>query len=72
MKVRVDSTVDELTESGRPLDTAHRVQVVTSDGTKFDISEDRNTGALRVSTYLGTMVVAPRAANVVHLFEQRT
>ncbi len=71
MKVRVDITVDQLTEIDRPLDMAHRIQVITSDGTKFDISEDQNTGALRVSTYLGTMVVAPRASNVIHLFERR-
>jgi hypothetical protein len=70
MKVRVDNTVDELTESNRQLDPAERIRVVTSDGTEFDVSEDQNTGALRVSTYRGAIVVAPRAANVVHLFEQ--
>lgn len=72
MKVRVDNTVDELTESNRQFDPAHRVRIMTSDGTEFDVSEDQHTGALRVSTYRGTMVVLPRAANVVHLFEQRT
>ena len=72
MKVRVDSTVEELTESNRQLDPACRIRVVTSDGTDYDISEDQNTGALRVSTYRGVIIVQPRAANVVHLFEQRT
>lgn len=72
MKVRVDTTVEHLTESNRQLEPAIRVHVMTSDGTVFDVSEDMNNGALRVSTYHGTMVVAPRAANVIHLFEQRT
>ncbi len=72
MKVRVDNTIDHLTENNRQFDTAYRVRVMTSDGTEFDISEDEHTGALSVSTYRGTIVLAPRAANAIYLSEQRT
>ncbi len=72
MKARVDTTAEHLTDSNRQLEPAIRVHIMTSDGTMFDVSEDANTGGLRVSTYRGAMVVAPRAANVIHLFEQRT
>ena len=71
MIVRVDNTVAQMTEIREP-DTAYRIQVTTSDGTKFDISEDKQTGALTVRTVYGMIIVSPQAANTIHLFEQRT
>ena len=72
MKVRVDKTIDQMVERNRQFDTAYRIQVTTSDGTEFDISEDKHTGALTVRTYHGMILVSPQAANAIHLFEQRT
>ena len=70
MKVRVDNTIDQMVESNRQFDTAYRIQVMTSDGTEFDISEDKSTGALTVRTYRGMILVSPQAANVISLVEQ--
>ncbi len=71
MKIRVDNTVEQLTESNRQFDPAHRVLIMTSDGTEFDVSEDRHNGALTVRTSRGVLVIKPVAANVVQVFEQR-
>jgi hypothetical protein len=71
MKVRVDNTVDDLTEINRPLDPAHRILVMTSDGTKFDLSEDQHNGSLTVRTSRGILVLKPVAANVVQVWEER-
>ncbi len=70
MKVRIDSTVDHLTESNRQFDPAHRILVMTSDGTEFDVSEDRNDGALTVRTSRGVLVIKPQAANIVRIREE--
>ena len=72
MKVRVDKTIDQMVERNRQFDTAYRIQIMTSDGTEFDISEDADTGALTVRTYHGIILISPQAANAVRLFEQRT
>lgn len=71
MKVRVDSTVEHLTESNRPFDPVDRILVMTSDGSKFDIGEDRNTGALIVRTISGPIVVLPQVANSIRVREER-
>lgn len=70
MKVRVDNTVDELTESDRQFDPAHRILVMLNNGTKFDISEDQGTGKLVVRTNRGVLAISPRAANVIYVREE--
>ncbi len=70
MKVRVDSTVDQLTESDRQFDSAHRVVVILSNGTSFEVSEDKSSGRLVVRTNRGVLAISPRAANVVYVREE--
>ncbi len=72
MKVRVDNTVDQLTESNRQFAPAHRILVMTSNGTEFEIGEDRSTGKLVVRTSRGVLTISPRAANVIYVREERS
>jgi len=71
MKAIIDRTMDDvLGNSIQQLEDVYVVHLVTGDGSEYAISEDRQTGRLRVSVSLSPLQVFPRAANVIHLKEE--